>query len=133
MKAKEHLIFLFVGFSAWVLFYLIGLPSGYFSEWNLADQILLSLITFFAVVPLIGFLLILFVGGDHAKKALWLAFYASLPLFVLDYVMTGIIKGEGLHFLVSHWYISIAYLYVWVELPIIGLALKKLTAIPSSA
>ena len=132
MNTKKHFILLSVGISAWALFYLIGLPSDYFREWSLADQIIISLITFFAVVPVVGFLVLLFLESDHdadyVRTALWTAFYASVPLFVLDYVIAGIVKGEGLRFLISHWYISIAYLYVWIELPIMGLALVKLKA-----
>lgn len=126
MNIRNHAILLLVGILAWSFFYLIGLPSDYFTEWSLADQILISLITFFAVVPVVGFLVLLFLGGDYVKIALWAAFYVSVPLFVLDYVVVGVFKGEGFHFVISHWYISIAYLYVWIELPIIGLALKRL-------
>ena len=130
MNIRKHLILLLVGISAWLFFYLIGLPSNYFTEWSLADQILISLITFFAVVPAVGFLLLLFLGDDYVETALWVAFYVSAPLFVLDYIVAGVIKGEGLHFLISHWYISIAYIYVWIELPTIGLAIRKLKAAP---
>lgn len=126
MNIKKHIILFLVGITAWSFFYIIGLPSNYFINWNLDNKILLCLITFFAVVPFIGFLIILFLGGDYIKTSLWTAFYASAPLFLLDYFIVGIIKNEGFHFLISHWYISIAYLYVWVELPIIGVAIKKL-------
>ncbi len=123
---KKHLILAGGPFFGWLFFYLIGIPSNYFTDWCLADQILLSLITFFAAVPLIGFFILLFVGEDYFKNALWLAFYASFPLFLLDFIIVGIIQGKGIHYLFSHWYISIAYIYVWPEAIIIALALKKL-------
>jgi hypothetical protein len=87
---------------------------------------MLSLITFFAVLPFLGSLVVIFLGGNYIKTALWMAFYASVPLFIYDYITVGIIQGQGLHFLKSHWYITIAYFYVWIELPLIGLALRKL-------
>ncbi len=34
---------------------------------------------------------------------------------------------KGLFFLKSHWYITIGYFYVWIDLPLVGLALRKLT------
>ena len=64
--------------------------------------------------------------GPYLRTSLWMAFYASAPLCLYDFIMVGVIGGEGLHFLVSHWYISLAYLYVWVEIPLIALALQKL-------
>ena len=129
MGIKRHMALLSVCLAAWAFFYIVGLPSDYFLKWRLAEQTLLSLITFFAIVPALGVTLILFLGEDYVKTSLWFAFYASVPLFLLDYMMEGIIKGEGLHFLISHWYLGIAYIYVWIELPIIGLAIRRLATL----
>ena len=126
MNIKRHSILLTVCMSAWLFYFIIGLPSNYFIEWSLANQIILSMITFFSVIPVVVGILLLLLGGNYIKTALWVAFYASVPLFIIDYIIIGLIKGEGLKFLFSHWYLSIAYLYVWIEIPIIGLALKKL-------
>ena len=126
MNIKNHSILLAVCISAWFFYFIIGLPSNYFIEWSLADQIILSMITFFSVVPVIGGILLLFLGGNYITTALWMAFYASVPLFIIDYIIIGLIQGEGIRFLFSHWYLSIAYFYVWIELPIIGLSIKKL-------
>ena len=126
MNTKKHLILFLVGFFGWLFFFLLGYPSNYFTEWSLAEKIMLSLITFFAVVPFLGCLVIIFLKGDYLQTALWFAFYASVPLFVFDYIAVGIVQGQGLFFLKSHWYITIAYFYVWVELPLVGLALREL-------
>ncbi len=91
---------------------------------------MLSLITFFAVVPFLGSLVIIFLGGNYIQIALWMAFYASVPLFIFDFIAVGIVQGQGLFFLKSHWYITVAYFYVWIVLPLIGLALRKLTKAP---
>lgn len=125
MTTRQHVAMLLAVSSAWLFFYLIGIPSNYFTEWDLADQILISLITFFAAVPFIGVLILILVGGDLVRTALWTAFYASVPLFVYDFIAVGVFRSEGFHYLISHWYISIAYVYVWVELPLIGVALKR--------
>jgi len=127
MGIRKHLTLLAVGILGWLFFYLVGLPSDYFIEWSLTDQILISMITFFSVIPVVGGLELLFLGGDYFKTALWAAFYASVPVFILDYIVVGVIRGEGFHFLITHWYITIAYFYVWIELPLIGLALQKIT------
>ena len=126
MSNKKHLILLLVCLSAWLFFYIIGLSSNYFLDWELSEKILLSFITFFAIVPLIGFFLMAFMNEDFLKIGLWTAFYASVPLFILDFIIEGLINGEGFYYLRSHWYISIGYIYVWIELPLLGIALKKL-------
>lgn len=126
MTIKKHFILLFIGVSGWLFYYLVGLPSNYFSEWSLANQIIISMITFFSVVPTLSFLILIFMGGDYIKTALWTAFYASIPLMCLDYIVVGIIEGQGINYLISHWYITIAYFYVWIEIPVIGLAVRKM-------
>lgn len=127
MNAKKHLIMFFVGFFGWLFFFLLGYPSNYFTEWNLAEKIMFSVITFFAVVPFLGCLVLIFLESNYLHTAFWMAFYASVPLFIFDFITVGIVQGQGILFLKSHWYITIAYFYVWIELPLIGLALQKLT------
>ena len=126
MKLHDHLFMFLVGFFGWLSFFLLGYPSNYFTEWNLSQQIVITLITFFAVVPFLGVLVLRYLGGNYFVKALWAAFYASCPLIVLDFVVVGLVQGQGLTYLTSHWYVTIAYFYVWIELPMIGLALRKL-------
>jgi hypothetical protein len=125
MTVWKHLAMWLITSLAWLGFYVVGSPSNYFTAWDLDQLILLSLVTAFAVVPLIGSATLVFLGGDYARTSLWLAFYASVPLFIYDFVVEGLIGGEGLGYLISHWYITIAYLYVWIELPVIGLALTE--------
>lgn len=127
MNIQKHFILFLVGFIGWLFFFLLGYPSNYFTEWNLAEKIILSLITFFAVVPFLGCLVIIFLKGNYFQTGFWMAFYASVPVFILDFIAVGVIQDQGLLFLKSHWYITIAYFYVWIELPLIGLALQKLT------
>jgi hypothetical protein len=111
----------------WLLFYLIGIPSDYFTKCNLTEKILLSLITFFGVIPFIGFIFMVLMDEDYFKISIWLAFYSSVPLFILDFIVVGIINKNGFNYLITHWYITAAYIYVWIELPLLGFALKKLT------
>ena len=98
-----------------------------FIEWSLAEKILLSLITFFAVVPFLGCLVLIFIKGNYLQTAFWMVFYVSIPVFIFDFIVVGIVQNHGLSFLKSHWYITIAYFYVWIDLPLIGLALQKIT------
>lgn len=133
MAAKKHLVLFVIALAAWLSFYLIGYPSHYFQDWSLPEQTLLSLITVFGVVPVIGSLVLIFMGGDYVRTSLWFAFYASIPLSVVDYLVVGVIGGEGMGFLRTHWYVSMAYVYVWIELPLLGLGIRKLLHAKNSA
>ncbi len=125
MTTKKHITLLAFTFLAWLGFYLLGLPSNYFTDWNLAELTLLSLFTMFGFLPVVGTLVLILMGSDYVKISLWLAFYASVPLFFYDLIIVGLIGGEGLHFLTSHWYLSLAYGHVWIVLPLVGLTLQK--------
>ena len=103
MTARKHLTMWLVTFGAWLGFYLIGIPSNYYTEWNQAELVLLSLAGVFAVVPAIGAVVLVCLGGDYIRMSFWLAFYASTPLFIYDFVLEGIIGGEGFQYLISHW------------------------------
>jgi len=69
---------------------------------------------------------IIFFKGNYLRTALWLAFYFSVPVALFDFITVGILQGHGLHYLKTHWYLTIAYFYVWINLPLIGSALQKL-------
>ena len=58
--------------------------------------------------------------------SIWFAFYASVLIFVMDFIVVGLIKGHGISFSISHWPQTIAYVYVWIPLPLVGIALKKI-------
>lgn len=90
-------------------------------------MLLLLLITFLSIIPILATIVLAFLKVPFLRASVWLAFYASVPLFILDYITVGIIKGEGLHFLVSHWYLTLGYFLVWFELPLLGKSLEKLS------
>lgn len=126
LNIKNHLIIITVAFLIWAAFYFIGLPSDYFLSWSVAEQILLTLIGFFSIFPLICLFLIIFLGGDYFKTSLWIAFYASVEVFILDFLVVGIIEGKGISFLISHWYLTIGYIEVWIIMPLVGLTVNIL-------
>ena len=127
MTLRNHLILFIVTFFAWAAFYLLGLPFNYFVDWDLAEKILLSLVTAFAIVPYIAFFVLLFLGEDYFKTSIWFAIYASLLVFVLDFIVVGLIEGSGINFIISHWTSTLGYLYVWISIPLVGFALKTIS------
>jgi hypothetical protein len=133
MTIKKHLMLYFITFLAWLGFYLLGIPFNYFTDWNLAELILLCLITAFGFLPVIGAFVLIFMDSNYVRTSLWFAFYSSVPLFFYDLIMVGIIGGEGLHFLASHWPLTFGYLCVWIILPLVGLTLQKFRTQPHIA
>ena len=127
MSFRKHLTLLIVTFCCWVGFYLLGLPFNYYLDWNLAEKILLSLVTAFAIVPYIAFFTLLFLGKDYFTTSLWFAFYACVFVFILDFIAIGLVEGIGIHFVRSHWVQTLGYFYVWISIPLVGFALKKLS------
>ena len=126
MKFRQHCILALITIIGWLSFYLVGIPSNYFQEWSLSEQILLSIIGFFSIIPFLAFIVIILINNNFIRTGIWFAFYASIPLAILDYIMIGIIKGEGLYIFISHWYPTIAYIYAWIIGPLMGYTLHKL-------
>jgi hypothetical protein len=133
MSKKHHIYQILLVVVLWGLFFLVGIPFDYYLAWSIEAQVLLTLIAFFAIVPVAGAIVLVLLGGDYVRKSLWLAFYASCIPFALDYIVTGIIGGRGLGFVFSHWFLSSGYIYVWFELPVVGLALKKFKQVVSTS
>lgn len=127
MNIKRHFILFTVTLSVWAVFFLLGLPFNYFLDWNLAEKTLLSLITAFAIIPYISFFLLIFLGGDYFKTSIWFAFYASVLIAVLDFIVVGMIQGHGIYYLISHWPLTLGYLYVWISIPLVGASIKRIT------
>jgi hypothetical protein len=129
MKVKNHPIMFLIAFIAWGVFYLIGLPSNYYTSWSLTEKILLLILTFFAVLPPFSIMINIFLEGDYMKLNIWLAFYASVELFIFDFIAVGIIEGKGIGFLITHWPGTIGYILPWIVFPLIAYAMKKYEAI----
>lgn len=127
MKTRHHLILATISIVLWLLFYLAGLPSDYFQDYGSKEILTVLLVSFFGVIPFIAVVVLTFIKVPFLKASVWFAFYTSLPLFIFDYIIVGIIAGEGLGFLVSHWYLTLGYFAVWVELPLIGKTLEQLS------
>jgi len=50
-------------------------------------------------------------------RALWIAFYCTLPLAVYDVLYCGFYLGYGLSFLWRFWYVSVYYIIPWLLFP----------------
>ena len=110
MKTRHHLFLAAICIILWLFFYLAGKPYNYFQDFNNAEIFQLLLITFFGVIPFITMVVLALIKLPFLKASFWFAFYASLPLFILDYIFVGVVNGEGIGFLISHWYLTLGNL-----------------------
>ena len=127
MSIRRHFILLGITFFAWAMYYLLGLPFNYFVDWNVAEKTLLSLISAFAIIPYLAFFVLFFLGSDYLKTSIWFAFYASVLVYILDFIVVGLIEGNGIHFVISHWPQTLGYLYVWISIPLVGSVLERIS------
>jgi hypothetical protein len=125
MSLKNHIILAAITIIAWAAFYLLGLPMGYYTQWSTAEKILLLWIALFGIFPLATFIINSLLIGDDFVKSIWLSIYASLGLFLLDFIFVGILQHQGIHFLITHWHISIAYVEAIIIIPLVGYSMKK--------
>jgi hypothetical protein len=127
MKTKHHFIIAAVCLIAWLFFYLLGFSSEYFSLWTVPEQVLLSLVSCFSIAPFLIITVMVLLKQDFVKTGVWIAFYASVPFAVADYILVGIIKGEGFEMFITYWYLTLGYFYIWLIGPLIGYILKKIS------
>jgi hypothetical protein len=116
MNAKHHLTYFLQGTLAWAGFWLLGLPDYYqqYSQKGLAvGSILLSVgISLLAVYALRR------VSDTHRMpRAIWLAFYLTVPLAIYDTLYCGAYLGYGSSYLGKYWYLTIFYLTPWLTFP----------------
>ena len=127
MKIRHHLLFSGICLIAWAGFYAAGLSFNYFQDFGLIPSVLLVYATTFGFLPFTCIIVLSFVKLPYMRTSIWLAFYGSLIPFILDLFVVGMIKGEGMHFLISHWILTVGYALVWVIFPLTAKILEKLS------
>lgn len=128
MALKSLLIFRFFGFATfiYILFVIRGLPSHHYLDWSLDFKIgdCIEIILF--TVPLTYLVLKWFSRKpDYFKDSLWLALSFSVPYAVYDFIFLGLLKGYGLDYPGTFWFLTIFYLIVLVEIPVIGYLMQR--------
>ena len=124
MKPESHLRLLVLVTLAWGLFWIGGLPN-YYQQYSTAFMVIFDLL----ILPPICFLVYRSVKGSNPgntfRNYLWWAFYISVPLFFYDLLYCGLYLGDGLHFLVKYWYITVYYILPWIVFPPMGWWIQK--------
>ena len=128
MKRNHHILVALVMLFIWGLFYTAGIPSNYYMTWDTTSLILLTFLAVFAIVPFVGGVTLVLLPGPFLRNSLWIAFYASVIPLLMDFFLVGIISGKGFAFFISHWFLTLGYIYVWLIIPLVGLSLQKYQA-----
>jgi|Deesub1362B_J571_1020462.scaffolds.fasta_scaffold02187_9 hypothetical protein len=133
MSLKKHIITYIITFVVWFIFLLGGLPSDYYQGWSFSAQVWLCVFAFFLILPLTCIILLKIWKKNYLKSSLWIAFYASVPVALYDYIYVGLMKGLGHSYIFSHWYLTIFYFIVWIEIPLVGWIMeRRLATSPNS-
>ncbi len=127
MKTRHHLLLAVLCILLWAGFYILGIQYNYFQIFSNESMFMLVLTTFVCILPLVAIIVLALINVPFLRASIWLAFYGSVIPFILDYIFVGIIKGEGPHFLVSHWYLTLGYFAVWIIFPLIAKSLERLS------
>jgi MFS superfamily sulfate permease-like transporter len=124
MTPKQHITFFIQGIVAWALFWLAGLPD-YYQQYSpnalgMGGVLLQLAISFLAVYVLRR-------GRPERRmpRALWISFYFTVPLAVLDTLYCGVYLGHGWSYLWTYWYLTIYYISPWLTFPPIAWLLSK--------
>lgn len=124
MCAQSHLRLLVLATLVWLGFWLAGLPH-YYQQYPKAVMIAFCV----ALVPVVVWLGAKVIGRRPAETrrafAVWLAFYFTVPLAILDYLYCGWYLGQGWRFLVSCWYLTVYYVVPWLVFVSIGMRLDR--------
>jgi len=111
----------------WLFFYLTGLSFGYFVNIPALFKIIILWQVMFSVFPVLTFILLSFLEGDYFHNSVWFSLYASFGVFLLDFIIVGIVQQNGLGFLKTHWLQTLGYLEALIIIPLIGLSIKKIS------
>ncbi|PKM41619.1 MAG: hypothetical protein CVV03_12140 [Firmicutes bacterium HGW-Firmicutes-8] len=123
MNIVSHLRLLITVTSAWVVFVIVGLPD-YYQGWPFRRLLYFCILVYF----LVGFLIFLMMRKYKSYllgRALWMAFYISVPLMIYDYIYVYLIRQEPFDLLNRFWYLAVFYIVPWFQAPLIYFFMKS--------
>ena len=124
MRARGHASLLVQAIAVWGVFWLLGLPSYYQQYSSLALGVGCTLLS---VAISLAALFVLSLGRSETRlsRAIWIAFYYTIPFAVLDSLYCGVYLGHGASYLYTYWYLTVFYLTPWLTFPPVALLLSR--------
>lgn len=126
LNTAKYFKFFLTGAVVYFLFIVRGLQNNHYLDWSLDFQIgdCLEIIIF--TLPLAYLPLKWFSDKDnYFKDSIWFALCLSVPFVIYDLVYVGVIRGHGLGYFSTFWFLTIFYFIVLVEIPLIGYLMRK--------
>ncbi|ADG81554.1 hypothetical protein TherJR_0684 [Thermincola potens JR] len=117
MSLVDHLRLLIFVTVAWIAFVIIGLPN-YYQDWPFRKLLYFCVFVYF----LVGFFILMMTKkyeGYFLRRALWVAFYITVPLMIYDIIYVDLIRHEPFDLLNRFWYLSVFYIVPWIQAPLI--------------
>lgn len=105
-----------MGTLAWVVFWVLGLPS-YYQQYSTSFMVGFDAL----LLPLLAVAFTRSLGrvrpGRRLAVSLWMAFYFTVPLAIYDWLYCGVFLRHELAFVSRYWYVSVYYVIPWILLP----------------
>lgn len=116
MPLRQHLRLLVLCTLAWLAFWVAGLPD-YYRQYSTVTMVAFDLAVLPAMALVFRRYLRMFSPDKRRTASLWLAFYATVPIAVYDWLYCGIHLGHGAGYLGAYWYLTVYYLIPWILAP----------------
>ncbi len=127
MGARVHLRLLAIATLVWLGFFVAGLP-GYYAQYSTRALAVFE-VALLLPVSAAGYLALRRRRRTpRIRRALALAFWFTVPLFLYDLAWCGIHLGHGLGFVVTYWWLTAYYVVPWVLFPATAAWLDAATA-----
>lgn len=124
MAAGRHITLFVQGIVVWALFWLAGLPD-YYQQYSPVGMAIFC--TLLSVAISLAALFILRRGRPETRlpRAVWISFYFTVPLALLDWLYCGVYLGHGVFFPVRYWYLTLFYFTPWLTFVPTALLLRR--------
>lgn len=126
LNTAKYFKFFLTAAVVYLLFLVRGFHNNHYLDWSLDFQIADCLEIMIFTLPLAYLPLKWFsTKHDYFKDSIWFALCFSIPYVIYDLVYVGIIRGHGLGFLSTFWFLTIFYFLVLIEIPVIGFLMQQ--------
>ncbi|MBI5483509.1 MAG: hypothetical protein HY888_03480 [Deltaproteobacteria bacterium] len=124
MTVAKHITLFVQGISVWALFWLAGLPD-YYQQYSQVTMAVFCILL--SVVISLAALYFLRRGRPETRlsRAIWISFYFTVPLAILDWLYCGVYLGHGAYFPVRYWYLTLFYFTPWLTFVPTALLLRR--------
>jgi hypothetical protein len=123
VKSSFHVRTLALALLVWAVFFLIGLPA-YYQQYSVTAMAVFCAVLVPGIWIAARRVLSRVSAHERLSRAMWLAFYFTAPLALLDFAYCGVYLGYGVAFAARYWYLTLYYFLPW---PLLAAVARQLT------